>query len=964
LIDFSIPVETRIRAIEMYYKYYNTEIIEVLKRLISIFNFSLSVVVKEYIQKICVFSEIPFMYRLEIAKDLCFCQDMDDCFMPLDIICNDLKYYNDIPTPKKTEAVCVLMRRKKFKENATRYFFEILDNQSIDPEYRYRMITSLKTTFDNRKTWATKDEKLEIDQVLSRLHGIKGLESVITYKIQTKPVPLAFDFEYKPAILKKYGRIFQKENISKYSGKIANICSILEKSTGIVLIYSKYIEGGLIPMALALEEMGFSRYGYANHTRSLFKNAPSPLLNPLTMKPKTASETETAKYVMITGQKMYSPNNNLDLKLVTDSSNKYGEKVKVVLISEAGSEGLDFKNIRQVHILDPWYNMNRLEQIIGRAVRNKSHCGLPFEERNVEIYMHGTYLDAEQETADMYLYRLAERKAITIGKVTRLLKETAVDCLLNIDQTNFTESKMGQTVSLVLSTDKKPIEFPVGDKPFTNMCDYMETCEFKCSPSTSIPKNEIEPNTYTYGSYYLQNSHDRISKRIRQLFREKSFYSWKDLKTNITIVKPYPLEQIYYTLSVFLQNNNEWLVDRHGRKGYMVQRKDIYAFQPIEIGDERASIFERTNPIEQKKHSLSFLLPKTPIDIGQTRPSISQKKITNHKENENIVTTTTQVTYDNILSELEKNINIVLDKESYIKPANTDMNWYKYAKLSVRVLVQKHNIPRIDCIKHVVFHFLDTLTVSDKIIIVNSLFLDSTTILSETIPEITETMHITEMLRIYFLEKMYREKKEIVILLGELSEIENKNKFFKFDPKMNRWNEDTNPSFEIENWAIEKFDIRTKLVDKVNAEESSEFKKDQMESNIGFIGIRKNERVFKLKNLRNKRPQPGAACFQADKKELIQKVNDFLEINGRNDKSELYSDDPYFLTNIIERPNLCVIYELLMRHFTTSSTQIWFLSLEQMIQSDLDKFILTVQETYGVKTFFLKNVEPKNKRKI
>lgn len=164
LIDFSIPVETRIRAIEMYYKYYNTEIVEVLKRLISIFNFSLSVVVKEYIQKICVFSEIPFMYRLETAKDLCFCQDTDDCFMPLDIVCNDLKYYNDIPTPKKTEAVCVLMRRNKFKENATRYFFEILDNESIEPEYRYRMITSLKTTFDNRKTWATKEEKLEIDQ--------------------------------------------------------------------------------------------------------------------------------------------------------------------------------------------------------------------------------------------------------------------------------------------------------------------------------------------------------------------------------------------------------------------------------------------------------------------------------------------------------------------------------------------------------------------------------------------------------------------------------------------------------------------------------------------------------------------------------------------------------------------------------------------------------------------------------
>ena len=39
-----------------------------------------------------------------------------------------------------------------------------------------------------------------------------------------------------------------------------------------------------------------------------------------------------------------------------------------------------------MHILDPWYNMNRSEQIIGRAVRSKSHCMLPYAKRNVEIY--------------------------------------------------------------------------------------------------------------------------------------------------------------------------------------------------------------------------------------------------------------------------------------------------------------------------------------------------------------------------------------------------------------------------------------------------------------------------------------------------------------------------------------------------------------------------------------------------
>ena len=50
---------------------------------------------------------------------------------------------------------------------------------------------------------------------------------------------------------------------------------------------------------------------------------------------------------MITGDPTISPNNKLELNQVTGRNNKYGQEVKVVIISRAGSEGLDFKNIRQ-----------------------------------------------------------------------------------------------------------------------------------------------------------------------------------------------------------------------------------------------------------------------------------------------------------------------------------------------------------------------------------------------------------------------------------------------------------------------------------------------------------------------------------------------------------------------------------------------------------------------------------------
>ena len=73
--------------------------------------------------------------------------------------------------------------------------------------------------------------------------------------------------------------------------------------------------------------------------------------------------------------------------------------------------------------------MNRIEQIIGRAVRNCSHKQLELKHRSVMIYLYGTSYD-EKECADLYVYRLAERKAITIGKVSRVLKNNALTLLL------------------------------------------------------------------------------------------------------------------------------------------------------------------------------------------------------------------------------------------------------------------------------------------------------------------------------------------------------------------------------------------------------------------------------------------------------------------------------------------------------------------------------------------------------
>lgn len=69
------------------------------------------------------------------------------------------------------------------------------------------------------------------------------------------------------------------------------------------------------------------------------------------------------------------------------NDNKRGPKV--LLLSSSGGEGLDLKGVRQVQVLEPHFNKSKIDQVVGRARRFKSHAHLPEDQRNVEVeYYH------------------------------------------------------------------------------------------------------------------------------------------------------------------------------------------------------------------------------------------------------------------------------------------------------------------------------------------------------------------------------------------------------------------------------------------------------------------------------------------------------------------------------------------------------------------------------------------------
>ena len=125
--------------------------------------------------------------------------------------------------------------------------------------------------------------------------------------------------------------------------------------------------------------------------------------------------------------------------------NLNGTKLKIILGSSSIKEGVSFKGVRQVHIIDPYWNLPRLEQVIGRASRFCSHKDLPLEKRTVKVYIYLAIHHSEEETIDKYIYKLSLRKNKLVSEFEKAIKEAAIDCELNynanIDPENPNEYK-------------------------------------------------------------------------------------------------------------------------------------------------------------------------------------------------------------------------------------------------------------------------------------------------------------------------------------------------------------------------------------------------------------------------------------------------------------------------------------------------------------------------------------------
>lgn len=359
--------------------------------------------------------------------------------------------------------------------------------------------------------------------------------------------------------------------IANHAAKFATVIKCIEQGTGVVFVYSNFVRYGVEMFAAALEEHGFTPYVGPR----MLENVSGEVV------PGSAGS-----YVLLS-------ETNIDrvLPMLRSRKNVDGSQIKVILGSPFVSEGVDFKYVRQVHILDPWDNLSRMEQIIGRGLRTCSHSLLSFKEQNCTVYLHVCRLPGTQEALDEYVYRdRVERKAKQIAKIKKVLEESALDCSLQRTTNSLPREWKDLPVPQIRSQDKMERVYTLYKLAApTFLAD--EEAELACAFEPPPPdESYVRPL-----SSYL-DVQDEVFNTLLRLFKEKPIWGRSELISHPEMMVD---EKV---VKVLLQNAVDSALrikDTQGREGTLESKGEFYAFKPFDTPDG-ATMVERLTTSDQR----------------------------------------------------------------------------------------------------------------------------------------------------------------------------------------------------------------------------------------------------------------------------------------------------------------------------------------------------------------------------
>jgi len=276
------------------------------------------------------------------------------------------------------------------------------------------------------------------------------------------------------------------EEFYRNSCKITTMIFNSLNSKGPLIFYSNYVRmEGLEIIKIYLKYFGFSKFVGSDKGKNYFR------------------------YTEYHGNiKMETRENNK--KYFNKSENIDGKLIKIILISPAGSEGISLKNVRQVHVLEPYWNEVRIDQLIGRSIRQCSHSDLPIKERYVDIFRYISQRENKKETTDENIQNLANSKNNLIGSFLKTLKEIAVDAELfrnhNIENNEYIPFQFNENSlfdEIISPAFKKNIDYDLNleNGLYSKNSEIKSVDVFEVKAVMKISDN----NFSSVNNYYLNN---------------------------------------------------------------------------------------------------------------------------------------------------------------------------------------------------------------------------------------------------------------------------------------------------------------------------------------------------------------------------------------------------------------------------------------------------------------------------
>ncbi len=288
---------------------------------------------------------------------------------------------------------------------------------------------------------------------------------------------------------------FNPRSLAIYSPKFLKVLQKLQDPAlvGLHLVYSQFrtLEGiGLLKLAMEANDYAQFRIRHNAATQQWVLDENPEDAGKRRFALYTGTESAEEKEIIrciFNSEWDQVPSSIRDGLLRISGNNFYGEVINTLMISASGAEGINLRNVRYVHIVEPYWHPVRIEQVVGRARRICSHQDLPAELRTVNVFLYlMVYSDAQLKplskdekaaaereeallastdpktvvdvsnaalkhvrvsrelregdtsamndqpiTTDQSLYEIAKRKEDINRNILRCVKETAIDCAIH-----------------------------------------------------------------------------------------------------------------------------------------------------------------------------------------------------------------------------------------------------------------------------------------------------------------------------------------------------------------------------------------------------------------------------------------------------------------------------------------------------------------------------------------------------